>query len=312
MGGIRTDLAVEAIQINKETQDLSGIEQQELRPEEGICINIVDIKTDAAGKTIGKKKGKYITMDLEKPFDQEKQFLERSSTQFASQIKSVISSLIKHESTILVVGLGNKDVTADSLGPKVIDRMLVTRHIKDNLPDELIGGLESVCAIAPGVLGVTGIETAEVIRGIIDKIKPAFIIAIDSLAARSIDRIVSSMQVSDTGINPGSGLGNKRKGITQETMGVPVIAIGVPMVVYASTITHDMMEQVLKELKVEKEQADVMLNFMQNQANNQIDNLVVAPKDVDQFVNGCADMVADAINMAIHPDTTLNEVKRFM
>jgi spore protease len=314
MAEIRTDLAVESAQLArvKDSKEIEGVIQQRSEPKEGMVVFSVEITTPEGEKRMGKPVGKYISMDLDDPFGRGETFLEETAKEFSGHIRSVLDPVVQGDATVLIIGLGNRDVTPDSLGPLVTEKVLVTRHMKDSVPVELSGDLHSVCALAPGVLGVTGMETAEIVRGITDKVKPAAIIAIDALAARSLGRIASSVQVSNTGIRPGSGLGNRRKGLDQESMGVPVIAIGVPMVVYASTIVHDTVEQVLTDMQVGPEDAGSMLDFVHKKAVDEMGDMVVTPKEVDELVEKCAGVVADALNMALHEDITLEDARRFM
>ena len=314
MPDIRTDLAMESAQLlqKEDSQTIEGVKQKQNEPIKGVQVFNVQITNAQGAKSLGKPVGQYISIDMEKPFEKGAEFLEDASKEFSVHIKALVKPFKKGDGPVLVIGLGNRDVTPDSLGPRVVERMLVTRHMKENVPQELASRLHSVCALAPGVLGVTGMETAEIVRGITETTHPCVIIAIDALAARSLQRIASSMQVSDTGIRPGSGLGNRRKGIEKETMGVPVVAIGVPMVVYASTIAHDTVEQVMADLNVGQEDATNLLEYVHKKAVDEMGNLVVTPKEVDELVDRCADLVADALNMALHENITLEDVRRFM
>ncbi|MFZ5974886.1 MAG: GPR endopeptidase [Bacillota bacterium] len=314
MPDIRTDLAVESAQLRqvKDSQTMEGVTQEQTEPVKGIQVYRVEITNDQGAKSLGKPVGKYISLDMENPFDQGAKFLEDASREFSVHIRALVQPFKKGDAPVLIIGLGNRDVTPDSLGPRVVERLLITRHMKDSVPQELTNRLHSVCALAPGVLGVTGMETAEIVRGIVETTHPCVIIAIDALAARSLHRIAASAQVSDTGIRPGSGLGNRRKGIEKETMGVPVVAIGVPMVVYASTIAHDTVEQVMIDMKVSQEDAANLLEYVHKKAVDDMGDMVVTPKEVDELVDRCADLLADALNMALHENVTLEDVRRFM
>lgn len=296
----------------KDSRAIQGVEQEQSEPLKGVQVYSVRVTDEQGAQAIGKPVGRYVSLDMENPFEQEAQFLEDVSKEFSVHIKELVKSFKIEDEPILVIGLGNRDVTPDSLGPRVVERMLVTRHMKEAVPQELTSRLHSVCAIAPGVLGVTGMETAEIVRGLVDTTHPCVIVAIDALSARSLHRIASSMQVSDTGIRPGSGLGNRRKGIEKESVGVPVVAIGVPMVVYASTIAHDTVGQVITGLNVGQEDAAGLLEYVHKKAVEEMGDMVVTPKEVDELVDMCADLVADALNMALHENITLEDVRRFM
>ena len=218
---------------------------------------------------------------------------------------------------MLVVGLGNWNITPDSLGPKVVDRIMVTRHLLELIPDKVDERVRSVCAISPGVLGITGIETGEIIRGVIEKINPDVVIAIDALASRRTDRIGVTIQLADTGINPGSGIGNKRMALNKETLGADTIAIGVPTVVYAHTIGRDTLKlmqdsapQVVSEANfTSEEQLDIMLSQI---LSENMGDLVVTPKDVDIMIDNISGIIADGINLAVHNNVSLDEIRTFL
>ena len=206
----------------------------------------------------------------------------------------------------VVVGLGNRSVTPDSLGPRTAERVLVTRHMGDCLPRDV--PMSSVCAAAPGVLGVTGIETAEILRGMVAHVKPDAVIAVDALAARSSKRIASTIQITDTGITPGSGVGNHRKALDRRTLGVPVIAVGVPLVVYASTIASDAL-CALGEGEVEEERIAACVERV---VSEKLGEMIVTPRDVDALVERMAGVLADGINQALHPSLSSSEIAQLM
>ena len=314
MPDIRTDMAMESVQMVKERQktEVDGVVQERTEPTEGMQVIRVRIANEQGAKSVGKPVGRYVSMDLDKPFERGTAFLENASREFSAHVRALMDTFKKGDAPVLVIGLGNRDVTPDSLGPRVVERVLVTRHLKGVVPDELVSRLHGVCGLAPGVLGVTGMETAEIVRGVVETVKPCAIVAIDALAARSLGRIASSMQVSDTGISPGSGLGNRRKGIDEATVGCPVVAIGVPMVVYAATIAHDTAAQAFADMKVGNEEASKMLETVYKKAVDEMGDMVVTPKEVDELVDDCADLVADSINMALHESVSLEDVRRFM
>lgn len=182
-------------------------------------------------KPFGKKRGNYITLDIQKMNILTEEEMENIAQSLAKEIKQLVENKIQSKEDILIVGLGNEEVTPDALGPNVVKNIEVTRHIIQYLPQYIDENARPVSAIAPGVLGTTGIETVEIIKGVVDNVKPKLLIVIDALASRSIERISSTIQLSDTGIVPGAGVGNKRKEISQDTLGIPVIAIGIPTVV---------------------------------------------------------------------------------
>jgi spore protease len=230
----RTDLATERRDIYQKANKLDqieGIETMEEQINENIRVERVKITNTNGEQAIGKPIGNYITVDVKKLKIAGEDEIQKASEVVTNELRNLIDKHIQKQDEILVVGLGNVYVTPDSLGPKVINELDVTRHLINYLPQYVEEGTRSVSAVAPGVLGTTGIETMEILKGIVDNTKPKLIMVIDALASRSIDRISSTIQISDTGIVPGAGVGNTRKEISQATLGIPVIAIGIPTVV---------------------------------------------------------------------------------
>ena len=215
---------------------------------------------------------------------------------------------------VLVAGLGNRSVTPDALGPRTVERVLVTRHMEGCLPADVSGRMASVCAAAPGVLGVTGIETAEVLRSMTEHVRPDAVIAIDALAARSSQRICSTIQIADTGITPGSGVGNHRKALTRQTLGVPVIAVGVPMVVYASTIASDAMRDLIRADGACESEADEekLAASVERVVSSRLGDLIVTPREVDALAERMAGILAEGINLALHPQLAPEEIAQLI
>lgn len=258
---VRTDLAVEAHQLameqEKQEESLKGVVVDEFE-EDDILVTKVHIKDEQGGKAVGKLPGKYLTIEAQGLRRKDTEFQSKVTSLFASQFHQFLREIgIKDEDKCLIVGLGNWNVTPDALGPIVVKNLLVTSHLFEIAPEDVQGGYRSVSAVSPGVLGITGIETSNIVQGIISQTKPDFIIAVDALAARSIERVNTTIQISDTGINPGSGIGNKRKALSKDTLGIPVIAVGVPTVVDAVSIVSDSIDFILghfgKEIKDQRE-----------------------------------------------------------
>ncbi|APH04319.1 GPR endopeptidase [Bacillus weihaiensis] len=253
---VRTDLAVEAramvveqMQVDspeaENQSNISGVIIKEWE-EKGISISSIDIDEEGA-KTVGKKPGKYLTLETQGIRQKDTDLQEKVIDVFAKQFHHFLDEIgISKDASCLVVGLGNWNVTPDALGPLAVENLVITRHLFKLQPENVEEGFRPVSAIAPGVMGITGIETSDIISGVIEQSKPDFVIAIDALAARSIERVNTTIQISDTGIHPGSGVGNKRKALSQETYGIPVIAIGIPTVVDAVSITSDTIDFILK------------------------------------------------------------------
>ncbi len=257
---VRTDLAVEAkdMYVEKETppeDQIKGVQLKD-REEDGIKISYVEIDQEGA-ELLGKKPGSYVTIYADGVKKQDTKRQENAAKILAREIENLLEkNNIKKDATGLVVGLGNWNVTPDALGPMTVEKVLVTSHLFKLEHQSVSEGYRPVGAVTPGVMGVTGIETSNIIFGIVEKFKPDFVIAIDALASRSIERVNETIQLSDSGIHPGSGVGNKRKELSKESLGVPVLAIGVPTVVDAVTITSDTIDYILKHFGREWREKD--------------------------------------------------------
>lgn len=261
---VRTDLAIEAREMVQETESpsFSGIDSRE-ENRDGIEISWLSINEEAS-KRIGKKAGHYLTFEVQGIRNQDQELQKTVERVFAEEFARFLDEHdIKDDASCLVVGLGNWNVTPDALGPKAVENLLVTKHLFELQPYRVKEGFRPVSALAPGVMGITGIETSDIIFGVIEKTKPDFVIAIDALASRSIERVNTTIQISDTGIHPGSGVGNKRKELSKESLGIPVFAIGIPTVVDAVSITSDTLDFILKhfgrEIKEQKKPSKSLL-----------------------------------------------------
>ncbi|MBE6185070.1 GPR endopeptidase [Heyndrickxia ginsengihumi] len=249
---VRTDLAIEAHGLaveekkkKKEKQEIDGVTIKE-RTVEDIKITSVQV-SEKGEELIGKKAGHYLTLEMQAIRNQDTTVQQKVEKVFAHEFNQFIKKLkIRNDASCLIVGLGNWNVTPDALGPLVCENIIVTRHLFQLEPESVEKGYRPVSALSPGVMGLTGIETSDIIYGVSGKTKPDFIIVVDALASRSLERVNATIQISDTGIHPGSGVGNKRKEISKETLGVPVISIGVPTVVDAVTITSDTIDYLLR------------------------------------------------------------------
>lgn len=306
MRGVRTDLAMESA--GTYGGDKSGIRIQNW--EEGeISRTTVYIDTDEAACRLHKQRGTFVTILSDKLPNCGADLRHR----VAELMSEALTAMLPAQGEVLVIGLGNRRVTADALGARVVEATLVTRHLRQNVPEDLKGRLRSVCAVAPGVLGVTGMETAEMVRGIVEHVKPAAVIAIDALAAMETARICTTVQITDTGISPGSGVGNHRLGLTCDTLGVPVIAIGVPMVVYASTIAKDALSILLRDLQMPSDDhMDAVDALTDKISANALGEMVVTPREVDELVNNLADVLAMGINLALQPKLSGEEIPILM
>lgn len=230
---------------SRSEKEINGFIEKE-RDKGGIKVRTVDITKEGA-ELSGKKQGRYVTIEAQGVREHDSEMQEKVTEVFAEEFSAYLSALkIPKDASCLIVGLGNWNVTPDALGPLVTENLLVTRHLFRLQPENVQEGYRPVSALAPGVMGLTGIETSDIIQGVIKESKPDFVIAVDALAARAVERVNTTIQFSDTGIHPGSGVGNKRKELSKETLGIPVIAIGVPTVVDAVTIASDTVDYILK------------------------------------------------------------------
>ncbi len=308
MMNFRTDLASERRDLYKKANqiedEVQGIESEKEEVDENIAIERVKITNQEGEKAIGKPMGNYITIDIKKLKIAQDEEIQKASDILANELKKMVDLHVDKQGEALVVGLGNIYVTPDSLGPKVINEIEVTRHVIKYLPQYVEEGARSISAISPGVLGTTGIETLEILKGIVDNIHPKILIVIDALASRSIERISSTIQISDTGIVPGAGVGNTRAELSQKTLGIPVIAVGIPTVVETAVLVNDCLDVLIEKLQNEAKSND-MLNQMK-EADNYEEikealvpndyNLIVTPKEIDDLIENMKDVVAGGIN----------------
>lgn len=311
MYNFRTDLALERRDLYKKAnnieKEVDGIETTEEKIGEDITVSKVKILNENGENAIGKKKGNYITIDIKNLKIAGEDEIQKASEVVTKELKDIINNLVSPEDPILIVGLGNLYVTPDALGPRVVQDIDITRHILEYMPNVLEQGTRSVSAVSPGVLGTTGIETLEILKGIVDNIKPKLIIVIDALASRSIARISSTIQIADTGIVPGAGVGNARKELTINTLGIPVIAMGVPTCVEAATIAADSLDLFIQKVQ-EEAQSNDFLNKLQDEDKYEMIkevlapqdyNFIVTPKEIDELIENMSSVVARGINFAI-------------
>lgn len=337
----RSDLALEAVEqmVGEVEEQQPGFTyyEEDIR---GLKVTCIDVEKEAEER-VGKKAGRYMTVDTSSILSHNHDELTVAMEVFAQQFKKLLDHHnITDDKTCLVIGLGNDHVTPDALGPMVVDEVIVTRHLYQLRPDDVDRNYREVSALAPGVMGMTGIETYDVIESLVKKIKPDFLVMVDALASRSITRVNKMIQMTDTGIAPGSGVGNKRKAITEEALGIPVFAIGVPTVVDAVSITSDTIDLLLKHigktLKEEKRSYTKLVPFsstrqqytkedlpsqeMRQQFMGQVGmleeddkrqlisevlspngfNLIVTPKEIDTEMEDLVTLISNGINRALH------------
>ncbi len=320
---VRTDLAVEVRELysKENNREVPGVEVKK-DESKNFSITRVTILDELGEKYMGKPKGTYITIEvpgLKHPDDDLKNEI---SKEVAKELKALMKNTESTKS--LIVGLGNWNVTPDALGPKVVDKVLVTRHFFISYNKESDETFANVSALSPGVMGLTGIETGEIIKGVVEKTKPDLVLCIDALASRNMNRISTTIQISNTGISPGSGVGNRRVGLNEEFLNVPVISIGVPTVVDAATMVNDTMDLIIhsmsKEAKVGTEFYRILDEISKEEKYSLIKevlepfmpNTIVTPKEIDELINNLAIIIANGINIALHPGIDLKDVNRYI
>ncbi len=296
---VRTDLALEAREsIGEAAGELRGVRVEEYyKDEEDVRVTKVMIDTRNAAKAMGKPVGIYVTMEAPAMVEPDEDYHREISECLAKELLELLPGS-GDEQSVLVVGLGNREVTADSLGPQAVDNLFITRHIVREYGKAAYNceKMNLVSALEPGVMAKTGMETAEIVKGVVSETAPDVLIVIDALAARSIRRLNRTIQITNTGIQPGSGVGNHRNALTKESLGVPVIAIGIPTVVDAATIVADAMEKLLEE---EKEVDAVKLVSKQQISFPELNNMYMTGKDIDAVIKRVSYTVSEGINIAL-------------
>lgn len=281
----RTDLALEAKEAIKGEQEIEGVALKR-EEKDGVTVATLEIRTDAGSKTMGKEKGTYITVELEEENE------EAVIRELVQQMKQLSGG---KNDKCFILGLGNREITPDALGPLTIDKVLVTRHLIREFGSEMKKKyhFSEAQALAPGVMAQTGMEMQEIVKGIVDKTAPDIVFVVDALAARSMHRLGRTIQLTDTGISPGAGIGNNRKELNRRTLGVDVIAIGVPTVVDAETIVEDYMEAGLEKSDLTAQEKKQFMNHIKNE---KMKGMFMTGQDVDQKVRRMSRILSDALN----------------
>lgn len=308
---IRTDLALETQEKMQEDHvELKGVRFKEERIDKNLTISTVVIETENGAKTMGKPKGTYITIEAGNMDEEDEDYHREISVQLAKVIRQLLR-VKKEELSVLVVGLGNREVTPDALGPRVVDNLFVTRHIINEYGKYAFGKDEvnRISSIVPGVMAQTGMESVEIVKGIIGETKPDLVVAVDALAARSTKRLNRTIQVTDTGINPGSGVGNHRHGLNEKSLGVPVISIGIPTVVDAATIVNDTMYNLVNAMtqspafetlgnSLEELNDAEKYELIRELLSPNLNTMFVTPKDIDESVKRLSFTISEGLNIA--------------
>ena len=290
----RTDLAVEAIENHKTAAALPHVRQSD-RTLEGFAVHEVRILSEDAAREIGKPQGRYLTLELDALIRREEDAFPRA----CKALSTLLRELLPHPNggPVLIAGLGNRMITPDAIGPQTADHVIATRHLVAQSP-AIFADWRPVSALAPGVLGQTGVETGEVICGVLDRVRPSAVIAVDALAAGRLSRLLRTVQLADTGITPGAGVGNARAALNKETLGVPVIAVGVPTVVDGATLAHEISSQ------------------LGQPACEALDDLsqpvMITTRDIDREVADISRMIGYAVNMALHPHLSVADIDLYL
>lgn len=290
----RTDLAVEAIENHKTAATLPHVRQSD-RTLEGFAVHEVRILSEDAAREIGKPQGRYLTLELDALIRREEDAFPRACKALSTLLRELLPR--PNDGPVLIAGLGNRMITPDAIGPQTADHVIATRHLVAQSP-AIFADWRPVSALAPGVLGQTGVETGEVICGVLDRVRPAAVIAVDALAAGRLSRLLRTVQLADTGITPGAGVGNARAALNKETLGVPVIAVGVPTVVDGATLAHEISSQ------------------LGQPACEALDDLsqpvMITTRDIDREVADISRMIGYAVNMALHPHLSVADIDLYL
>lgn len=290
----RTDLAVEAIENHKTAATLPHVRQSD-RMLEGFAVHEVRILSEDAAREIGKPQGRYLTLELDALIRREEDAFPRACKALSTLLRELLPR--PNDGPVLIAGLGNRMITPDAIGPQTADHVIATRHLVAQSP-AIFADWRPVSALAPGVLGQTGVETGEVICGVLDRVRPAAVIAVDALAAGRLSRLLRTVQLADTGITPGAGVGNARTALNEETLGVPVIAVGVPTVVDGATLAHEISSQ------------------LGQPACEALDDLsqpvMITTRDIDREVADISRMIGYAVNMALHPHLSVADIDLYL
>lgn len=290
----RTDLAVEAIENHKTAAALPHVRQSD-RMLEGFAVHEVRILSEDAAREIGKPQGRYLTLELDALIHREEDAFPRACKALSTLLRELLPR--PNDGPVLIAGLGNRMITPDAIGPQTADHVIATRHLVAQSP-AIFADWRPVSALAPGVLGQTGVETGEVICGVLDRVRPAAVIAVDALAAGRLSRLLRTVQLADTGITPGAGVGNARAALNKETLGVPVIAVGVPTVVDGATLAHEISSQ------LGQPDCEALDDLSQP--------VMITTRDIDREVADISRMIGYAVNMALHPHLSVADIDLYL
>ncbi len=306
---IRTDLALETQESMRDDEgEVRGVDFKEEKRDNGVTVSTVVIQTENAAKAMGRPRGHYVTIEAPEMVEEDEGYHREISIELARIIKQLLPeetiSEDSLEASVLIVGLGNRDVTPDALGPRVIDNMFITRHIIKEFGKYAFGDekVSKISGIVPGVMAQTGMECLEIVRGVVKETKPDFVITVDALAARNAKRLGRTIQLTDTGITPGSGIGNHRHALNEKSVGVPVISLGVPTVVDAATIVSDAMNSLIEAMSLsnlEKLDESERQELARELLSPQLHGMFVTPKDIDESIKRLSFLISEGLNIAL-------------
>ena len=291
---IRTDLAMEAEALRQKSSEIPGVRASRER-RGSFYVTVVEVLDGRGEQALLKPRGRYVTLELDAFLRREENAFSEAAALLAEELRRMLE--LEKNGNCLVVGLGNRDITPDAVGPDTVDCVMVTRHLTERMPEEF-AAFRPVSAVCSGVLGTTGIESGDLVRAVTEQVRPAAVIVIDALASREPQRLCRTVQIADTGIVPGSGVGNARQAINRDTLGVPVIAVGVPTVVDAATLTVDLAARAGADLNA----ADF----------GDAGSMIVTPRDIDKNVRDIAKLIGYGLNLALHDGLTVEDVDMFL
>ena len=303
----RTDLAMEAFE-NAQGGALPGVSVSHWETD-GVELTEVLVTDNEAARQLGKPKGSYLTLESKRMKERDPD----ARLAVAALLGEEIDRMLPPEdgkAPVMVVGLGNRNITPDALGPGVVDRTLVTRHMLGG--PYAAGNMKSVCAIAPGVLGVTGIESMELVEALAKQVRPRAILCVDSLAARDSRRIGATIQLTDTGIQPGAGVGNHRRALTRESVGAPVVSVGMPTVIYAATLAKDAFAWLNAQTGDDGDHEAALEDMEKTLLRGEIGEMIVTPREIDAIIEDAAGIIASGINRALQPALSDEEIAAMM
>lgn len=309
---LSVDLAVEARDLVRGTtgREISGV-IEEVKEMQHCKITTITIKDPAAESIMGRPVGSYVTIEADELNTRDPLVIQEAATALGNVLNQMLGGNPKPDLEVMIVGLGNRFATPDALGSRVIEHLPATRHVHKYIPEAVLPGMRSVSSITPGVLGLTGIETAEIVQGVVEKVKPQVVIIIDALAAQNTERIGTTIQIANTGIQPGGGVGNARAALNQQTLGVPVISIGTPTVVAAAIIAHAAIREYCQQNGIPfKDQAAV--KALQTLLTDSGGQLAVTPKEIDDLINTAARTIADGIANCLFPNIDHDTLSLYM